>query len=201
MKIMSALQELERQWANLRHHPLLPGGFNSIMPGLIVGGPGGGHDGRLNQMAIPGTCPDYCSVEYNLWYLPGETFEQIQAEVETYVSDVCRTDPWLREHPPRFTWKLRNIFLPAAETTPDHPFIQTLAGALTRISISPTVEGFTAGSELAWYAEQGINGTIFGPGRIAQAHSPNEYVEIEQLMHSCTAMALAGAAWCGAPES
>ena len=59
----------------------------------------------------------------------------------------------------------------------------------------PAIEAFTAASELAWYAERGIAGTIFGPGRIAQAHAPNEYVEVAQLVAACQAMALAAAAW------
>ncbi len=197
LKIVDALQELERQWGNLRHHPLLPPGFNTIMPGMIAGGPGGGHDGRLNLISNPGTCPNYCSVEYNIWFLPGETFEQIQSEIEAYVADVCRTDPWLRQHPPRLTWKLRNIFFPSAETSPDHPFVRRLAASLETLGAAPAVEGFTAASELAWYAERGIPGTIFGPGRIAQAHSPDEYVEIEQVVTACKAMALTAAGWCG----
>jgi len=36
MRIIEALQDLERQWANLRHHPMLPPGFNSIMLGIIA---------------------------------------------------------------------------------------------------------------------------------------------------------------------
>lgn len=198
LKIVTALQELERQWGNLRNHPLLPTGFNTILPGVIVGGPGGGKDGQLNLISNPGTSPNYCSVEYNLWFLPGETFEGIKDEIEAYVADVCRTDPWLRAHPPRFTWKLRDIYFPPAETAPGHPFIRALSSALRELGLPPAVEGFTAASELAWYAEQGMSGTIFGPGRIAQAHSPNEYVEVEQLIGACKAMALAMAGWCGA---
>jgi acetylornithine deacetylase/succinyl-diaminopimelate desuccinylase family protein len=197
LKIVAALQELERQWGNLRGHPLLPAGFNTLMPGVIVGGPSGGRDGRLNLVSNPGTAPNYCSVEYNLWFLPGETLDQIRSEVETFVSDVCRTDPWLRTHPPRFTWNLRNISFPPAETPPDHPFLATLAGALTALGRAPAIAAFPAASELAWYAEQGIAGAIFGPGRIAQAHSPDEYVEIDQLVAASKAMALTAAAWCG----
>lgn len=201
MRIVAGLQDLERQWGNLRHHPLLPAGFNSIMPGIIVGGPGGGADGRLNLIANPGTSPNYCSVEFNVWFLPGETFEEIKAEIETHVAIVCAADPWLREHPPRFTWKLRNIFFPAAETAPDHPFIQTVAAAVQATGHAPAITAFTAASELAWYAERGIPGTIFGPGRIAQAHSPNEYVETAQLRAACITMALTAAAWCGVSRS
>lgn len=197
LRIVSALQELERQWANLRSHPLLPAGFNSIMPGLIAGGPGGGAEGRLNVISNPGTAPNYCSVEYNLWFLPGESLNQIREEIESFVAAVCQTDPWLRRHPPRFTWKLRDISFPPAETPPDHPFIQRLAGALEMVGEEPRIAAFTAASELAWYAERGIPGAIFGPGRIAQAHSPDEYVDIAQLHSACVGMALTAAAWCG----
>jgi acetylornithine deacetylase/succinyl-diaminopimelate desuccinylase family protein len=196
-KIVTALQELERQWANLRHHPMLPAGFNTIMPGIIAGGPGGGHDGRLNVISNPGTAPNYCSVEYNLWFLPGETIEDVRQEIEGYVDAVCAIDPWLREHPPRLTWNLRNIYFPAAETAPDHPFIAALTAAIETTGHAARVTAFTAASELAWYAERGIPGAIFGPGRIAQAHSPDEYVDVAQLRAACTAMALTAAGWCG----
>lgn len=196
IKIVTALQDLERQWGNLRGHPMLPPGFNTILPGIMIGGPGGGADGQLNLIANPGTTPNYCSVEFNVWFLPDETLDEIRDEIETFVTDVCRTDPWLREHPPAFTWKLRNIYFPPVDTSPDHPFIQSLAGNLTEIGIAPKIEAFTAASELAWYAEQGIDGTIFGPGRIAQAHSPDEYVEVDQLINACKAMALTAATWC-----
>ena len=197
LRIVTALQDLERQWGNLRHHPMLPPGFNTIMPGIIVGGPGGGSNGRLNVISNPGTSPNYCAIEYNLWYLPGESFEAISDEIEGFVGAVCQLDPWLREHPPRFTWKLRDIFFPPAETAPGHPFIESLAAALRTVGASPRIEGFTAASELAWYAERGIAGTIFGPGRIAQAHSPDEYVDTEQLFLACACMTLAAANWCG----
>jgi len=195
--IVTALQDLERQWANLRHHPMLPAGFNTIAPGIIAGGPGGGADGRLNMISNPGTAPNYCSVEYNLWFLPGESFETIRDEIESFVQTVCQTDPWLRTHPPRFTWNLRGIHFPPAETTPDHAFIKALDSALQRLGREPVIQAFTAASELAWYAEVGIPGTIFGPGRIAQAHGPDEYVALDQLHVACAAMALTAAAWCG----
>ena len=195
--IIAALQDLERQWGNRRQHPMLPPGFNTIMPGIIIGGPGGGAEGKLKTLSNPGTSPNYCAVEYNLWFLPGETFEVIRDEIESYVRAICQLDPWLREHPPRLTWKLRDIYFPPAETLPDHPFIQSLAAALEMSGHAPRVEAFTAASELAWYAEVGIPGAIFGPGRIAQAHGPDEHVDLNQLQAACASMALTAAAWCG----
>lgn len=197
IKIVVALQELEREWATYRRHPMLPPGFNTILPGIIAGGPGGGHNGQLNLISNPGTTPSYASVEYNVWYLPQENFEGIQQEIETYVARVCALDPWLSEHPPVFTWKLRNVWFPPMDTSPDHPFIQTIASNLASVGIEPRIEAFTAASELAWYAEQGMSGSIFGPGSIAQAHGVDEFVTISDLTQACTVMALAIADWCG----
>lgn len=196
MKVAAGLQDLERHWAATRSHPMLPAGFNTILPGIIMGGPGGGRDGQLRLISNPGTTPNYCSIEYNLWWLPQERYEDIVREIEAYVASICEADPWLRAHPPRFTWKLRNIWFPPANTAPDHPFIDVLGDAVRRTGLSVGIEGFTAASELAWYAEHGIVGSIFGPGRIAQAHSPNEYVEISQLILAARTMAMTAAAWC-----
>jgi acetylornithine deacetylase len=92
---------------------------------------------------------------------------------------------------------LRDIYFPAAETSADHPLVRSLATALEQLNHRSTVEAFTAASELAWYAEVGIPGAIFGPGRIAQAHSPDEYVEVDHLHAAAMAMALTAVSWCG----
>ena len=198
--IGEALQRLERDWAIARSHPLLPPGFHSIMPGMIMGGPGGGAEGKLNLISNPGTAPNYCSLEYNIWYLPDETFEGVRGEIEQFVGAFCQTDPWLREHPPRFTWKTRNVFFPPVDTPPDHPIVAAVASALDAVGRPAEVVGFTAASELAWYAEQGIPGVIFGPGSIAQAHSPDEYVALDQLHDAARVMARTAAAWTGPVE-
>jgi acetylornithine deacetylase len=195
--IAQALQRLERDWAIYRSHPLLPPGFGSIMPGMIVGGPGGGSDGKLNLISNPGTSPNYCAIEYNIWYLPNETFEEIRDEIEGFVGAVCQTDPWLREHPPRFAWKTRNVFFPPVDTPADHPIVSTVGASLDAVGRAVEIVGFNAASELAWYAEQEIPGVIFGPGSIAQAHSPDEFVELDQLQDASRVMAQTAVAWCG----
>ena len=141
LKIVVALQELERQWANTKSHPILPPGYDTLSPGIIVGGPGGGADGRLNLFSNAGTAPNYCSVEYNMWFYPDESLEDVQAEVEEVVAAVARTDPWLREHPPRFTWKLGSIYFPPLDVPLDHPAVGTLAECLREVGLDSTPAG------------------------------------------------------------
>ena len=61
----------------------------------------------------------------------------------------------------------------------------------------PRLEGFRAACDLAWYAERGIPGLIFGPGRLEQCHVANEYVETADLLHAAQTYALFVERWCG----
>jgi acetylornithine deacetylase len=197
IKIVKALQDLERDWALAKRHPLLPAGFNTLLPGIFIGGPGGGKDGQLNIITNPGTTPNYCSIEYNIWYYPQETLDEIKAAIEGYVGALAEYDPWLKQHPPRFTWTLRNISFPPVNTDPNHPVAQTLLSSLHRLGSQAQITGFNAASDLAWYAEQGIDGIIFGPGNLAQAHSPDEFVPVSDMLIATKTIALALLAWCG----
>jgi acetylornithine deacetylase len=201
IKIVEALRDLERSWALSKSHPLLPAGFNTLLPGIFVGGPGGGSDGQLKIVTNPGTTPNYCAIEYNIWYYPQETLAEIKAAIEGYVAALAAYDPWLKEHPPRFSWNLRNISFPPANTDPGHPAVQQLQSAVQSFGRSSRVLGFTAASDLAWYAERGIPGVIFGPGDIAQAHSPDEFVPVDDMLQATAAIALALLAWCGYEEA
>jgi acetylornithine deacetylase len=197
VKIVLALQELERQWANTKSHPILPAGYDTLSPGIIVGGPGGGVDGRLNLFSNAGTTPNYCSVEYNMWFYPDESYEDVRAEVEQVVAAVCSTDAWLREHPPRFTWKLGNIYFPALDLPVEHPAVRVFAGCLEAIGLDPTPQGFRAATDLAWYGERRLPGIICGPGSLEQCHAADEYLETRQLALAARAYALLLAEWCG----
>jgi acetylornithine deacetylase len=197
LKVVTALQELERQWANTKSHPILPPGYDTLSPGIIVGGPGGGADGRLTLFSNAGTAPNYCSVEYNMWFYPDETLEDVQAEVEEVVAAVARTDPWLREHPPRFTWKLGSIYFPPLDVPLDHPAVSTLATCLQNVGLDSRPEGFLAATDLAWYGEHKLPGIICGPGSIAQCHVADEYISTEQLALAAKVYAQMLVEWCG----
>jgi acetylornithine deacetylase len=197
IKLVKALQELEREWALSKRHPLLPAGFNTLLPGILIGGPGGGKDGQLNIITNPGTTPNYCAVEYNIWYYPQETLDEIKTAIEGYVNAWAQYDPWLKEHPPHFTWTLRNVSFPPVNTDPNHPVARSLSDSLQRFGHTGEITGFNAASDLAWYAQQGIDGIIFGPGDLAQAHSPDEYVPVSDVLTATNVIALALLSWCG----
>ena len=197
VKLVTAIQDLERQWVNRKSHPLFPPGYNSVLPAIFIAGPGGGQDGQLNVVNNPGTMANYCAIEYNIWYYPDEPCEQVKAEFEAFVHAFCQTDEWLSKHPPKLTWGLRHVTFPAFETAPDHPFIDLLTQNVAQAGAPPDIKGFSAASDLAWYAQADMPGCLFGPGGIAQAHSPDEYVALADFHRATTICATQLAGWCG----
>jgi acetylornithine deacetylase/succinyl-diaminopimelate desuccinylase family protein len=196
LKVITALQELERQWAVEKCHPILPRGYDTLLPGIIVGGPGGGSDGRLNLFSNAGTTPNYASVEYNLWWYPDEDYEAVKAEVEQVIEAVSSMDSWLREHPPRVTWKLGSIYFPPLDVPLDHPAVAALSDSLRGVGLEPAPQGFGAATDLAWYGERRLPGIICGPGSLAQCHVAGEYLETRQLLLAAQVYAQMLVEWC-----
>jgi len=200
IKIIKAIQELENDWALSKHHPLLPPGFNTILPGYIAGGPGGGKDGKLIMISNPGTTPSYCAIEYNIFYYPHESIDEIKNEIENCISCVCESDSWLKNNSPKLTWQLRNISFPPVNTDSNHPILNIFKKSCNNLACSAKVEGANFVCDLAWYSENGIPGVVFGPGDISQAHSPNEFVTIDNYLKSVAILALSILEWCGYKE-
>jgi acetylornithine deacetylase len=187
-KLLAAIQELERHWANRKVHPLMPKGITTINPGMIAGG-----SPALSNMV------DECVLGLSLKFLPSERSEDVRAEFEDYVARVAAADPWLRDHPPEIDWGIDGVVFPPSELALDHPLCQAVEGAYREVLGEPEWRGFEAVSDLAWLTEAGIPGLLYGPGDAAQAHSSAEYLEIEELVAAAKVIALTLVAWCGAP--
>ena len=162
-----------------------------------MGGTGGGTDGMPAVVSSPSTFPDYCSAQLSLKYLPSERVEDVKAEFEDYLHRVAQADPWLREHPPEIEWGALGVAFPPAETLPDHPAIRSLARAHQVVAGPPTYSGFVAVTDLAWMAERGIPGCLYGPGSIDDAHTSREFVPIDQLLGTTKVLALTMLDWWG----
>ena len=78
----------------------------------------------------------------------------------------------------------------------DHPAVSTLAGCLSEVGLDSTPEGFGAATDLAWYGERKLPGIICGPGRLAQCHVADEYIDTEQLLLAAKVYAQMLVDWC-----
>ncbi|WP_173916823.1 acetylornithine deacetylase [Halobacillus sp. Marseille-Q1614] len=177
MKIINALQELERQWAITKSSPGFPPGSNTINPAVIEGG---------RHAAF---IADRCKLWITVHYYPEEHYEDVINDIEEHINYAAKADPWLKVYPPQFSWGGKSMIedqgeiFPAFSVDPSHSGVQKLAGAHQLVhdtpvdySMSPTV------TDGGWLAEADIPTVLYGPGTLEQAHAVNESLDREQLL-------------------
>jgi acetylornithine deacetylase/succinyl-diaminopimelate desuccinylase-like protein len=189
--IYQALRQLEDQWARHDRHPLFPAGYFNLLPGVLRANPSG--------ILVPFFLADELTVEYCVYHHPDRSNEEVMAEIEACVHNACRNDPWLREHPPAFEWKL---LWPPYTLDSDAPLSRTLLQAHAAASggQAPVVTGFMGVCDLTWMDRMGVRGLVYGPGVGYTAHAENEYVEIAQLIQAAKTYAVTAMSWCGVAE-
>ncbi len=187
-----AIRELEEQWGQTKRHELFAPGHFTIHPGVVTGGPEG--------VLVPFVVSEFMTTEYCVWYHPDDDPADVRAEIEQHVARAAQLDPWLREHPPEFEWKLT---WPAARVAADHPIVSAtldaheLAAAGTAYAGRPEVRGFAAVEDTSFLCAAGIPAISYGPGDIRVAHAADEYVLVDELMTACCTYALLAMSWCG----
>ena len=191
VKIISALQELERHWAVMKSHPMMPIGTTTINPAVIEGG------------RHPAFMADECKLWITVHYLPNEDHEKVTREIEDTVLSASKADPWLRNNPPQFKWggtslvKDRGEVFPPANIDPNHPGVRTINQAHRDVTgRSAEVVCWPSVSDAGWFARAGIPVAIYGPGSLRQAHIINEYLELSELLIATKSIALTIADWC-----
>ncbi len=179
--VLAELDALDAGPLARRTHPLL--GHASLHAALISGGQG------------MSTYPDRCELKIERRTVPGETPSGVMAEIETACARV-------RERRPELRVDLALLLAQSpSDVAPDAPVARALRDALDHQAVPVRVEGMSAWTDCAILNDAGIPAICFGPGDIALAHGPEEYVEIEQIQQATAVLERMARAWCGAdPE-
>jgi acetylornithine deacetylase len=138
-------------------HPLL--GPSTIKPTLIKGG--------FKSNVIP----DLCEVTLNVRPIPGHDRREV---VEGWVNDIIRKRS---EADPTFRAELTGLRVSEALDILERSEVVQLLMDL----LGTRPEGAAYYTEAVSYTRAGIPTVICGPGDIAQAHAPDEFISLEQL--------------------
>jgi acetylornithine deacetylase len=144
--------ELQRR----QPHPLL--GTPTLSVGVIEGGQ------AVNMV------PDHCWIEIDRRSLPGESREAILDAVSKAAKDlpnVVTEDPFLS--------------VAGIEIAKDSEVLTVLSGAIRSELGSVRIEPANYATDAGIYTSHGIPTVVFGPGDIAQAHTKEEFLELDQL--------------------
>lgn len=128
------------------------------------------------------TVPDLLVAEGRQGVAIGETVEEARAALEAAVADACADDPWLAENPVEVTWWGGQFA--SGRTPPDSPIIAGVAAAHAEVlGGEPDLYGGPYGSDLRLLTGLGGIPTVqYGPGRPFAAHTPDEWVAIEETV-------------------
>lgn len=186
MKAILAMQELERNWAIEKRHPYLP------PPTINFGTIHGGIEGSI--------VPDKCILEMSAHFLPceidGEWMgSKVEKEFMHAFENIINSDDWLKENPPKVT--LCQIGS-GYDIGSSHPIYQCVSQNFKKIKgKEPLLYGLESGADARLLNNYANTPTlIFGPGNIENAHSINEFIELEQYYDAIKILSLSIVDWC-----
>lgn len=193
--VIEALERLERHWAVVKQYPGFPPGSTTINPAVIEGG------------RHPAFLADRCALWITVHFYPNEQWQDVVAEIESFVLAAAQSDPWLRLHPPRFRWGGESMLVdrgeifPAAPLPLHHPGLLTLRQAHAQIwGNEPATGMWPSVSDAGWLADAGIPTVVYGPGSLTQAHTVDEWVSVEALLGFSHVLAEFIVRWCNRPK-
>jgi acetylornithine deacetylase len=164
------LAELERYREELgarAPHPLLAG--PSFHAGTIAGG------------SAESVYPDRCRLVLERRTLPGERTHLIEDEFSQVLER-------LRAREPEVDAALETTLdRPGTEVPDGHPLVRALLEASTGRGGSSRVEGMTAWVDAAFLNEAGTPAVCYGPGSIGQAHTDDEWIDVNEIV-TCAAV-------------
>ena len=158
-RVLTALEEFATMLPTMiPSHPLC--GAATLSVGRITGG------------ISVNTVPDSCEIEIDRRVIPGEDgWDAIKQVKEHFTS---RLDFEVEHLPP---------WLVGVSLSDEHngPLGDRLLDCISRVAGSHQKVGVPYGTHASRIASAGVPSVVFGPGDIAQAHTVNEWIDLEQL--------------------
>jgi acetylornithine deacetylase len=144
--------------------------YTTMSTGLIRGG------------IASNVVPKECEFQFDMRTLPQASADALYQEIRNYAEVLAREmqaiDP---ESGIDLLWASQTIGLAAAES-------DAIVQWAMKLSRSTQTGKVSYGTEAGLFQQMGVPSVILGPGDIAEAHRPNEFVALEQLAQCETFM-------------
>jgi acetylornithine deacetylase/succinyl-diaminopimelate desuccinylase-like protein len=171
VRVIKAIEDYSTTLAKRKHRLL---GTPTTNVGTITGGTG------------TSIVPSSCSITIDRRTLPGETAELVDAEFREILEGLRCADEKLQVSLKRF------FGASPTETNEDELIVKAVRQSCKDVlAFDPGIHGFPATCDAGDLSSR-MPTVVFGPGSLSQAHRPDEYVSIKQVMDA--AMVYAGTA-------
>lgn len=166
-EMMKALPFFEEQYfpqLKIKSHPLC--GFATGVVAMIKGGV------QINMV------PPSCDVHIDNRVLPGDDCEMVFSDLKSQLSDYLES----RE----ISYEIRELLVDAPlNTSPDAAIVQTAMQTARKLKLNADPIGVPYGTDASKLQHvAGIPGIVFGPGTINVAHTPHEFVPLNEVQQA-----------------
>jgi acetylornithine deacetylase/succinyl-diaminopimelate desuccinylase-like protein len=152
----------------------------------------------INAMVIQGggkvtsSVPDECVVQFDIRLNPDLPPAEVEEAINSELARLQAADPELKLQVEKGRMDGDRIWngRAASHVPPDDPLVTTVRAAIEEATGHTTaLAGFPGGCSTMLMLDRGIKSVIYGPGDLEQAHSANEWVDVEQLYQAARAYA------------
>ena len=134
------------------------------------------HTGVIHGGAALNIVPDECVFDFEFRNLPGDDPEALLAEFKHHIA--TRIEPEMRATHPDAGFTITPLtVLPTLNTSPEAQIV----ALAQELSDCQELGKVSFGCEAAHFQHAGIPTVVCGPGSIAHAHKPNEFVTLDQV--------------------
>lgn len=172
VRILAAIEIRVGSRLRTLSHPLVP------PPSLSIGTIRGG--------VATNMVPDWCEATIDRRTLPSERIPEAVSEVEEIIEALHREDPSLQVEVEVLTAG------PPVETAADADIVRVAQGVARELHLNPEPVGYHQASDGRFFAERGIPTILFGPGNPEVAHTPDESVDLNEVITAAKFYALVG---------
>ncbi|MFB9869307.1 acetylornithine deacetylase [Vreelandella sulfidaeris] len=135
------------------------------------------HVGKIKGGTAINIMARECQFEWEIRHLPTDTFDEIYARFEAYCEHLTQ-ELNAKGKTVDITTEALNVTVPGLA---DRDNDQVLRLAKDHLPTACCNHAVAYATEAGQFQGQGLQTIILGPGSIAQAHQPDEYIDIEQL--------------------
>ena len=150
--------------------------------------------GRMQAGDWVSTVAGWATLECRVGFVPGETRQMIEAEINRTLQEAVKSDPWFKERPYKIEWFGWDTD-PWVEPT-DSLLVQSFLENSKKVyGSSPELAGASGGLDTRFGRYFNTPSLSYGPAG-ANTHGIDEYVELPSLLRATKTLALFIAGWC-----
>ncbi len=150
--------------------------------------------GKMQAGDWVSTVAGWATLECRVGFVPGETRQSVEAEINKAIHEAIKGDTWLEGNPPKIDWFGWDTD-PWMEST-DSSFVKALQETGSEIYGAPLeLTGASGGLDARFGHHFGVPSLSYGPTG-GNYHGVDEYVDLLSLMRVTKTLALFIVEWC-----